>query len=81
MSIARADEPRSGGKAGGHRRHLKTTSENNNPPAKTKKLTVTVASEVLEGEDSYLAFLDELDQELGPPGEEDYAWARRVIGQ
>lgn len=28
-------------------------------------------------EDSFLAFLDRLDEELGPPSAEDYEWARR----
>jgi hypothetical protein len=31
--------------------------------------------------DAFLAFLDKLDEELGPPGAEDYAWARRFASQ
>ena len=31
-----------------------------------------------EQADSFLAFLDSLDEELGAPSTEDYAWARRV---
>ena len=29
--------------------------------------------------DSFLVFLDQLDQELGPPSDEDYAWARTFV--
>lgn len=31
--------------------------------------------------DAYLEFLDRLDEELGPPSDEDYVWARRFISQ
>lgn len=30
-----------------------------------------------EGQNAYLAFLDQLDQEMGPPNKEDFQWARR----
>ena len=110
MSIARADEPQSGDeRPSGDRRHRRNTPEHSKPSAKTKKLTVTVPSDVLaaaarqvasgqapsmsayvtkalarqvatdEGEDSYQAFLDELDREFGPPSEEDFEWARTII--
>ncbi|HEX5414717.1 MAG TPA: type II toxin-antitoxin system HicB family antitoxin [Chloroflexota bacterium] len=32
-----------------------------------------------QNSDSFLAFLDQLDQELGPPSDEDYAWARSFV--
>lgn len=34
-----------------------------------------------EERDAFLAFLDRLDEELGPPSDADYAWARRFAGQ
>ncbi|MBI3980070.1 MAG: hypothetical protein HY331_18000 [Chloroflexi bacterium] len=34
-----------------------------------------------EGRDAFLEFLDRLDEELGAPTEEEYAWARRFAGQ
>jgi Arc/MetJ-type ribon-helix-helix transcriptional regulator len=30
--------------------------------------------------DPFLALLDEWDREVGPPSEEDFAWARRALG-
>jgi len=33
-----------------------------------------------QGKDGFIAFLDQLDAELGPPSPEDYAEARRFLG-
>ncbi len=32
------------------------------------------------GRDDLRQLLDEMDAEYGPPSEEDYAWARKVLG-
>ena len=32
------------------------------------------------GRDTYLEWLKQLDEELGPPSPEAYAWAREVLG-
>lgn len=45
----------------------------------SKALAKQVATDK-EG-DSYIAFLDSLDEELGPPTDADYEWARRFASQ
>jgi hypothetical protein len=45
----------------------------------SKALAAQVAAD-REG-DSYLAFLDALDEELGAPSDADYEWARRFASQ
>ena len=43
----------------------------------SRALATQVASD--SGHDALIAFLDQLDQELGPPSPEDYEWAQRVV--
>jgi hypothetical protein len=45
----------------------------------SRALAAQVAADEERG--AYLAFLDRLDQELGPPTEADYEWARQFASQ
>jgi hypothetical protein len=45
----------------------------------SRALAKQVASD--DEPDAYLAFLDRLDEELGPPTPEEYEWARRFASQ
>ena len=50
-------------------------------PSLSVYLSQALAEKVAEddGKDEYGAWLDQLDQELGPPSEEAYEWARKML--
>lgn len=50
-------------------------------PSLSAYISEALAKQVAQdtGEDDYIAWLDQLDEELGPPSEEAHAWARKVL--
>lgn len=50
-------------------------------PSLSAYISEALAKQVAQdsGEDEYRAWLKQLDEELGPPSDEDYEWARNVL--
>lgn len=57
--------------------------ENGGAPSLSAYVSAALADKVErdQGRSAYREWLKQLDEELGPPSVEDYAWARDILGR